>query len=162
MIFSNNAYVAVKETSTGTGAFELLVDPASQIAYPEHGPNMMWNTKYGDLNHAGMMLGTGAGAGMGGRGYGMMAGGWAGQSATPADPSIPMSVSSDQAVAGRTNLPGCQCSRRRCREDPMQFYGYYTLDFTKDGKVTGMLSVNGYTGQVFLHTWHGTFIEETN
>jgi hypothetical protein len=23
-----------------------------------------------------------------------------------------------------------------------------------------MLSVNGYSGQVFLHTWHGTFIEE--
>jgi hypothetical protein len=24
-----------------------------------------------------------------------------------------------------------------------------------------MLSVNGYNGQVFLHTWHGTFIEES-
>ena len=58
MVFNNNAYVAVKETSTGIGAFELLVDPASQIAYPEHGPNMMWNIKYGDLNHAGMMLGA--------------------------------------------------------------------------------------------------------
>jgi len=37
----------------------------------------------------------------------------------------------------------------------------YTLDFEKDGKVAGMLSVNGYSGQVFLHTWHGTFIEES-
>ena len=44
--------------------------------------------------------------------------------------------------------------------DPTQFYGYYTLDFEKDGKTIGMLSVNGFTGQVFLHTWHGTFIEE--
>jgi hypothetical protein len=44
--------------------------------------------------------------------------------------------------------------------DPTQFYGYYTIDFEKDGKVIGMLSVNGYSGQVFLHTWHGTFIEE--
>ena len=153
MIFNNNAYVVVKETSTGTGAFELLVDPASQIAYPEHGPNMMWNTKYGNLNHAGMMSG---------RGYGMMSGGWAGQSVAPADPSIPMSVSSDQAVETAqtyldANVPGTVAA-----SDPMQFYGYYTLDFTKDGKVTGMLSVNGYTGQVFLHTWHGTFIEETN
>jgi heat shock protein HslJ len=43
----------------------------------------------------------------------------------------------------------------------MQFYGYYTLDFSKDGKVSGMLSVNGYSGQVFLHTWHGSFIEES-
>ncbi len=46
MIFDNNAYVVVKETSTGNGAFELLVDPVVQIAYPEHGPNMMWNLKY--------------------------------------------------------------------------------------------------------------------
>jgi hypothetical protein len=42
MIFDNNGYVVVKESETGTGAFELLVDPASQIAYPEHGPNIMW------------------------------------------------------------------------------------------------------------------------
>ena len=31
----------------------------------------------------------------------------------------------------------------------------------KDGKVAGMLSVNGYSGQVFLHTWHGAFVEES-
>jgi hypothetical protein len=42
----------------------------------------------------------------------------------------------------------------------MMFYGYYTLDFSTNGKVVGMLSVNGYSGAVFLHTWHGTFIEE--
>ena len=30
----------------------------------------------------------------------------------------------------------------------------------KDGKIIGMLSVNGYNGQIFLHTWHGTFIQE--
>jgi hypothetical protein len=44
--------------------------------------------------------------------------------------------------------------------DPVQFYGCYTLDFERDGAVVGMLSVNGFRGQVFLHTWHGTFIEE--
>jgi hypothetical protein len=27
--------------------------------------------------------------------------------------------------------------------------------------MAGMLSVNGYSGQVFLHTWHGAFIEES-
>ncbi len=51
MVFDNNAYVAVKESGTGLGAFELLVDPASQVAYPEYGPNMMWNLKYGGMNH---------------------------------------------------------------------------------------------------------------
>jgi hypothetical protein len=28
-----------------------------------------------------------------------------------------------------------------------------------DGETVGMLSVNGYTGQVFPHTWHGDFVE---
>ncbi len=39
------------------------------------------------------------------------------------------------------------------------FPGYYTLDTLTDGKVIGMLSVNAYSGQVFLHTWHGDFVE---
>jgi hypothetical protein len=45
-------------------------------------------------------------------------------------------------------------------EDAMQFYGYYTIDFTLNGKIAGMLSVNGQTGQVWYHSWHGTFIQE--
>ena len=73
-----------------------------------------------------------------------------------------MSVSGDQAVQAAQAYLDANVAGAVAASDPMQFYGYYTLDFTKDGKVTGMLSVNGYTGQVFLHTWHGTFIEETN
>jgi hypothetical protein len=38
------------------------------------------------------------------------------------------------------------------------FYGYFTLHTLQDGQVVGMLSVNGYTGQVWYHTWHGDFI----
>lgn len=41
-----------------------------------------------------------------------------------------------------------------------KFYGYYTLDFQKDGKIQRMFSVNGYTGEVRYHLWHGTFIGE--
>jgi uncharacterized membrane protein YkoI len=37
------------------------------------------------------------------------------------------------------------------------FYGYYTMEVTKDDKITGMLSVNSNTGAVWYHTWHGTF-----
>lgn len=48
----------------------------------------------------------------------------------------------------------------RRADDEMQFPGYYTMDFLKDGKTAGMLSVNGYTGQVWYHTWHGNFIGE--
>jgi hypothetical protein len=158
MIFNNNAYVAVKETSTGIGAFELLVDPESQVAHPEYGPNMMWNLKYGGLNHQSMMGGSGYGMGPA-RGYGRM-GGWNYQNADPTELPATMPVTKDQAIKTaqtylNQNQPGTTAA-----DDPMQFYGYYTLDFSKDGKVVGMLSVNGYSGQVFLHTWHGSFIEE--
>jgi len=150
MIFNNNAYVAVKETSTGRGAFELLVDPASQVAYPEYGPNMMWNLKYGGLNHQNMM---------GGYAGGMMGGyGWNGTA--PSGSIAEMSVTPEQAVKNAQKYLDANISGATAANDPMQFYGYYTLDFSKDGKIAGMLSVNGYTGQIFLHTWHGTFIEE--
>ncbi|HEY9152464.1 MAG TPA: hypothetical protein VIN60_06220 [Anaerolineales bacterium] len=142
MIFNNNAYVVVKEASTGIGAFELLVDPVSQIAYPEYGPNMMWNLKYGSLNHNGMMNG------------------WNYQYTNPASASANMPVTKDQATKIAQSYLDQYQPGAVAATDPMQFYGYYTLDFSKDGKVAGMLSVNGYSGQVFLHTWHGAFIEE--
>ncbi len=41
---------------------------------------------------------------------------------------------------------------------PTAFPGYYTMDFTRGGKIDGMLSVNATTGAVWYHTWHGTFI----
>lgn len=163
MIFDNNGYVVVKEISTGIGAFELLVDPVSQTAYPEHGPNMMWNLKYSGLNHDNMMGGNGYGMMSNGGmmnmmgGYGNMMQGW--NSTTPIDVTATMTVTPEQAVEYAqkyldASFPGATV------EHPTQFYGYYTLDFEKDGKIAGMLSVNGYSGQVFLHTWHGEFIEE--
>lgn len=39
-------------------------------------------------------------------------------------------------------------------------YGYYTFDYLVDGKISGMLSVNGTSGSVWFHNWHGQFIEE--
>ncbi|VVB91508.1 Uncharacterised protein [uncultured archaeon] len=39
------------------------------------------------------------------------------------------------------------------------FYGYYTLEVNKDGKIYGMLSVNSNTGAVWYHNWHGTFVK---
>ncbi len=141
MIFDNNAYTRITEKSTGIGAFELLVDPATQSVFPEYGPNMMWNQKYGMMSGSGMM--------------GMM-NGYAAPNATGQMP-----VAADQArqAAQRyldTNQPGTQAGA-----NPDAFCGYYTIDTlrVRDGKPVGMLSVNGYTGQVFLHTWHGNFIE---
>jgi len=153
MIFDNNAYIVVKEESTGIGAFELLVDPVSKFAYPEHGPNMMWNLKYGGLNHQNMM----------GRGNFMM-GPMMGQNffdTTPADVSAEMTVTEEQSVQAAQvyldqYLPGTTVA-----DHATAFYGYHTLDFARDGEVAGMLSVNGFSGQVFVHNWHGTFIEES-
>jgi len=153
MIFDNNAYVVIKESKTGVGAFELLVDPVSGVAYPEYGPNMMWNVKYGGLGHDSMM------GGYGGMMGGMM-GGWNYQYQIPTDVSAEVTVSAEQAVQYAQQYLDANYAGATAANDPTQFYGYYTLDFEKDDKIIGMLSVNGYNGQVFLHTWHGTFIEE--
>ncbi len=47
MEFQDNFYALVKEKSSGHGAFELLVTKTSGAVFPEYGPNMLWNTKYG-------------------------------------------------------------------------------------------------------------------
>ena len=151
MIFDNNAYALVKETDTGLGAFELLIDSGSQYAYPEHGPNIMWNQKYGGLNHQNMM---------GGQGGMMGVNGW--NTTVPADVSADMTVTPEEAIQNAQKYLDANLAGATAAADPIKFYGYYTLDFEKDGKVVGMLSVNGYSGEIFLHTWHGAFIEESS
>ena len=54
MEFEQNFYVVYYEKSTEIGAFEMLIDKGTGRIFPEYGPNMMWNTKYG---HGGMMGG---------------------------------------------------------------------------------------------------------
>jgi len=132
MEFAYNFYAEVKEKSTGIHAFELLVDKGTGRVYPEPGPNMMWNTKYGHMA-GGMMPGFGR------------------------SPSEPMSVSEEGARGYAQRyldryLPGTTVGEADA------FYGYYTLHTLKDGQVTGMLSVNGYSGQVWYHSWHGAFV----
>ena len=88
-----------------------------------------------------------------------MMNGW--DSATPLDVTAEWIVTPEQALEYAQQYLDTNYTGATAAADPVQFYGYYTLDFENDGKVIGMLSVNGYSGQVFLHTWHGTFIEET-
>jgi len=47
MEFDWNFYAEVEEEDTGIHAMELLIDKYTGQVYPEMGPNMMWNTKYG-------------------------------------------------------------------------------------------------------------------
>ena len=42
----------------------------------------------------------------------------------------------------------------------VSYYGYYTIMTTLQDEHYGMLSVNGYSGEVWYHTWHGMFISE--
>jgi heat shock protein HslJ len=114
----------------------------------------MWNLKYSGTNHDNMMGGNGYGM----MGNGGMMGGW--NNTTPSNVNADMTVTPEQAITYAQQYLDTNISGATAATDPIQFYGYYTLDFEKDGKIIGMLSVNGYSGQVFLHTWHGTFIEE--
>jgi hypothetical protein len=132
--YTNNYYIQVTEKSTGNGAFELLINKATGSIYPEMGPNMMWNTKYG-----------------------MMRGGILG--AIFGTPTTTMTVTATQAKANAqtyltTYLPGTTTG------DTTTFSGYYTIEVLNGSTTYGMLSVNGYTGQVWYHNWHGTFIQE--
>jgi hypothetical protein len=70
-----------------------------------------------------------------------------------------ISVTGEEAVVIaqqylEANLPGMMADETA---DP--FPGYYTIHLLRDGETSGMLSVNAYNGQVFLHHWHGDFIE---
>ncbi|MBI9051208.1 MAG: hypothetical protein JEZ00_17425 [Anaerolineaceae bacterium] len=150
MIFDNNAYARISEKSTGIGAMELLLEPGTLNVHPEYGPNMMWNLKYGHMSNTGMM------GGFGGHMGGGMMGGY--DSNTNTD-YTEMTVSEDQALEIAQEYLDEQYPGYQTADEAYAFYGYYTLDFLEDGTPVGMLSVNGYTGQVFLHTWHGTFLE---
>lgn len=135
IIFDNQAYGLIVEKNTGIGAMEVLVDPVSQAVYPEHGPNMMWNLKYSPMS-------------------GMM-GGWQNNP----DASADMPVTEKQAVEAAQKYLDAYLPGTKVEDHADVFYGYYTLEVLRDGKIAGMLSVNGYSGQVFLHTWHGKFVE---
>lgn len=108
MIFSNHAYAEIMESDTGIGAMEVIVDPTSLEVFPEQGPNMMWNLKYGHMGGRGIM---------------------------------------DRSFA--TGLPEDATTMPISPEEAVQIAQEY---------LNGMLNVNGYSGQVFLHTWHGDFI----
>jgi hypothetical protein len=146
MRFENGAYVAVEE-SPGVGAFELIVDPETGAVFPEPGPNMMWNTRYG------MMAATGLGVG-GGMMSGPMMGG---SDLAPWEPEQQLTAEQARAIAADwlgEARPGEEAG------EPRAFPGYFTLDTEADGGPTGMLSVNAASGAVWFHGWHRGFLEE--
>ncbi|MFU8773280.1 MAG: hypothetical protein ACNA8H_12775 [Anaerolineales bacterium] len=150
MIFDNHAYAQIIEVSTGIGALEVLVDPESLAVYPEPGPNMMWNLKYG------MMSGYGE--------HGMMGAGMMGGWNRSADNRVPevsaeMPITPQEAIERAQDYLNRNSSGLQVEAHADRFYGYYTLHTLEDGNTVGMLSVNGFSGQVFPHTWHGKLLQ---
>jgi hypothetical protein len=176
MQFERNFYAKLVDKN-GNAATEVLVDPSSGFVSIEYGPAMMWNTLYGmGASGASMMGSYGAGmmgthdrpststpgygsGGMGSSGSGGMMGSADGSSATtqtPPSTSGTVSLAEAQTLAQRwldTNEPGVVVET-----GGDVFPGYYTLETLKDGKITGMISVNATTGAVWPHWWHGAFI----
>ncbi len=131
MEFSNNFYIETIEEDTGFGAMELLLDKTNGTIYPEYGPNMMWNQKNGMHSKFGLN-----------------------------QFDINMNISEEKAIEIADSYLAKTNNNEFAGDEVEKFYGYYTIDtVNKDGKVVGMLSVNGFTGQVWYHNWHGTFIE---
>ena len=148
MEFERNFYAIVRESDTGIGAMELLVDKWTGAVGPEMGPNMMWNGRYGPALPAPSIAEGSLPNGMHGRGRGMMGGSSETNTITPEE---------TLEIAQRwldTYRPGVTVEEHA---DP--FYGYYTIHTLKDGQIEGMLSVHGATGQVWYHTWHAEFIQ---
>jgi hypothetical protein len=154
MIFDNHAYAQIIDETSGTGAFELLVDSVTQNVFPEPGPNMMWNTEYGMMSSGnfGMMGGM-----MNGQPGPGMRGGMMGNLGYA--PNTETSVTVEEAVVSAQEYLDAYLPGKTAADTADAFPGYYTLHVLEDGETVGMLSVNAYTGQVFLHHWHGDFIE---
>lgn len=142
--YSHNYYVSLVEKDSGRGAFEIIIDRYSGSFMPEP-QSIMWNDKYGTMGGSMMMRGSRS------NNQGMMGG----PSATE------MNVSSGKAMEIAQNFldvvyPGTEAN------EILTYYGYYTIMTTKDGEHYGMLSVDGTSGDVWYHTWHGSFISEVN
>lgn len=76
---------------------------------------------------------------------------------TLSNPTTIMPIDNYSAVTNaqewlNRNIPGYRV------EDTTVFYGYYTMDLSEKSQVYGMLSVNGYSGEIWYHSWHGDFI----
>jgi len=134
MVFDNHFYAEARETETGRYAYEFLIDRFSGRISLEPGPNMMWNEKYGHMR-GGMMSFF--------------------RSSRSSDP---MPVDEDEAIEAAQAYLDRYVPDLQVDDHADAFYGYYTLHTLRNGEIVGMLSVNGYTGAVWLHSWHGVYL----
>ncbi len=110
MQFSNQFYAEAVDTTTGTGAFEMVMSLDGQYVSPEPGPTMMWNTTYSPMfgdQGAGLRSGM-PGYGMmgGGSGYGMMSGGYGHGMMAGSDHGYDMMGGSSASASGTPTAGG--------------------------------------------------------
>lgn len=129
MEFAWNFYAEVEEKDTGIHAMELLIDKYSGQVFPEMGPNMVWNTKYGMMTSYAQRI----------------------------QATADMPITSEQAKGLAQQMLTADLADFTVDEADT-FYGYYTFHTLRGGVVEGMLSVNGYSGAIWYHNWHGPFI----
>lgn len=120
-------YYSIIEKETGKGAMELLVNPYTGHVFPEYGPNMMWNLKYG-MHRRGVF-------------------------------SENNELTSEEAYNEGVEYLLKFSDGFTLTDEYHEFYGYYTFHVSGGDETTGMLSVNGFTGAVWYHDWHGELIE---
>lgn len=148
-IFSDSDYYyAIMEKDTGKGAMELLVDPYTKAIYPEYGPNMMWNLKYGMHSNERYMR-----RGMMGNYYDNDAYCYSGDFSGEND------LNAEEAYNEAVDYLAKYAQDLVVGDEYHEFYGYYTFHVLQNGKTVGMMSVNGYTGEVWYHNWHGKVID---
>ena len=170
MVFTDNFYVQVVNAKTGAGLGELLVDRYTGVVQPEYGPNMMWNSRYG-MGGSGMMGSGMMGSGMMGSGNGQQnQTGMMGDQNQQGQGMMGSTPNSSNQVAQpvRYNLAAAQklaatfvagyLPNGKVLEG-LAFPGYYTFDYGRKA-IEGMHSVNAYTGEVWVHGWHGLFLGE--
>lgn len=142
-------YFSIVEQDTGLGAMELLVNPYTGDVQPEFGPNMMWNLKYG--MHGGSSYGM-----MGNRSWSMMGRNTRRFSSSGYDDYEANTVIAENAKQLASDYLEKNTKDYLVSDDFHEFYGYYTFHIEDADKTVGMLSVNGLSGEVWYHDWHGT------
>lgn len=131
--FENYFYVEILEKSTGIRLFTASINPYNGFLYPQARPDKVWNTRYGTTLE--MMWGA------------------------PPSPSIaPMTVTERQAKEYAQEFIADTLPEGEVGEAAL-FYGYYTIRIMQYGKLYGMISVNGYTGQLCYQSCHGQFLD---
>jgi len=138
ILFDNHGYAQIIESDTGIGAMEVLIDPPTKRVYPEHGPNITWNLKYGSSKNLNMFNYDGVSDNL------------------PSSMTISKSHAVEIIKDYLEKYPIAESYN-----DPTTFYGYYSFILYEKGQVTGVISVNGFSGNTMLHLWHGQYIDES-